>query len=153
MNRSRLRLSRPAVVVGCALGTVLLLNGVALAYRLGSVAPSGTGTATASGNQLTFTLTGASVAALYPGGPAGPVAVNVTNPFSRPVTVTSTGLTVTTGNAGCTGSSFDTTSTVPASLAAGSATYTASVSLKSSAANECQGAAITLTVVINGTLS
>jgi hypothetical protein len=146
---------RPAVVVGGALGIVLVLNGVALAYRSGQVATTATASATAAGGQLTFTLTGTSAAALYPGGPAGTVTVNLTNPFSRNVTVTGVTMALApTGGIGtCDASDFTTSSAnIPATVVPGTAGYAVSVSMSSTASNGCQGATIGLTVTVNGRL-
>jgi hypothetical protein len=150
------RVSRPVLVVGAAIGTVLVLNGVALAFRSGNTALTGTGTATAVGDTFTFTLSGASTAGLYPGGPAGTVNVNVSNPFSRNVDVTNVTLAVapSNGQGACGASDFTTdSSNLPAVVTPGSAGYAVSVAMKSTASNGCQGATVGLTVTVTGRLA
>jgi hypothetical protein len=144
--------TRTVVVCGAAITAVLVLNGVALAYRSTSVAATGTGPATASNNQLTFTLSGASGALLYPGGPAGTVNVNLTNPFSQTIAITN--VTVTPSATGsCPATSFTTdASGIPATIGSGISTYAVSVSMTSTAANGCQGSSVSLSVTITGKL-
>lgn len=150
------RVSRPVLVLGGTIGTILLLNGVALAFRGGAVAATGTGTAAASGDEFTFTLSGASTAGLYPGGPAGTVTVDLDNPFGRAVNVTDVTMTVApTGGLGTCGASDFTTdsSNLPATVSPGSAGYAVSVAMNETASNGCQGATVGLTVTITGRLA
>lgn len=154
-TRAARPLARSFVVCAVAATTTFALGGVALAYRSGLVGASGTGTAATSASQLTFTLSGTTSALLYPGGPAGTVNVNLTNPFAQNVAVTGVTLTPSaTGDTGsCPASSFTTNgSAIPASLAPGSASYAVSVSMTSTAANGCQGATVSLSVTITGKL-
>lgn len=154
-HRAR-RVSRPALVVGAAIGGVLVLSGVALAFRTGNTALTGTGTATVSGDQFTFTLSGTSVAALYPGGPAGTVTVDLANPFTRNVDVTGVTMTVApTGGQGTCGAGDFTTdsSALPAVVVPGSAGYVVSVAMDNDASNGCQGATVALTVTVTGRLA
>jgi hypothetical protein len=155
MTRAARPAARSLVVCAVAAATTFALGGVALAYRSGLVGGSGTGTATTSSGQITFTLSATSSALLYPGGPAGTVNVNLSNPFSQNVAVTGVTLTPSAsgGTGSCPASSFTTNGTaIPASLAPGSATYAVSVSMTSAAANGCQGATVVLSVTITGKL-
>jgi len=150
------RVSRPVVVIGGAIGTVLVLSGVALAFRSGAIAPTAVGSASASGDEFTFTLAGASTAGLYPGGPAGTVTVNLDNPFDRDVNVTGVTMTVAPdgGLGSCGAGDFTTSSTnLPAAVSPGSAGYAVSVAMKETASNGCQGATVGLTVTITGRLA
>jgi hypothetical protein len=143
--------ARSVVVCGTAITAVLVLNGVALAYRSTQAAATGTGAATASNGQVTFTLSGASSALLYPGGPAGTVNVNLTNPFSQNVAITN--VTITPSAASCPASNFTTNASgIPATIGSGTSTYAVSVSMTSTAANSCQGASISVSVAITGKL-
>jgi hypothetical protein len=147
------RCARSVVVGGVAVTTVLVLNGVALAYRLGTVAASGTGSATAGSGAATLAITSSSAAGLYPGGPAGSVTITVQNTYPKAITVTTlvAGTPVITGAPGCTNADISVvtpTTGLPLTVASGATSaataLTGSVKMGTNAQNACQGATITV---------
>jgi hypothetical protein len=148
------------VAVGTA-AAVVLAAGVASAYYLTAVAPTGTGTAATANGTVTLAITGSSTAALYPGGPAGSVTVTVANTFTRPVTVNAlqAGTPVITNAPGCTDADLSLTaptSGLPLVVAASSTsvptTLPGVVSMGTNAQSACQGATITIPFTVTGQL-
>jgi hypothetical protein len=148
------RCARSVVVGGVAVTTVLVLNGVALAYRLASVSASGTGPATVSSGAATLAITASSTAGLYPGGPAGSVTITVQNTYPKAITITSlvAGTPTISGATGtCTNADISVvapTTGLPLTVAAGTTSaatvLTGSVKMGTNAQNGCQGATITV---------
>ena len=154
-------MKRPLVVMTAALGAVLVMNGVALAFRLGTVNTTGTGAAASANGSAVLSITASSATGLYPGGPAGSVTVTVQNTYTRPITVTAIagGTPVITNAPGCT--SADITIQVPSSglplVVAGSSTSAATtlndvVKMGTNAQSACQGATITIPFTVTGQL-
>jgi hypothetical protein len=111
---------------------------------------------------ITFSVTGHSATALYPG-TSGGVTVSITNPYSAdPITITGLSGTVSPSASGCTGAAnFTVNSTpgglaFPATLTAGqtiTATLTGAVTMNLGAANACQSPnTITVTYSVTGKL-
>lgn len=155
------RPSRLLLVAGPGLLGALALGGVASAYLLGDVAPSGAGAAAAANGTVTMVVTASSTAALYPGGPAGDVTVTVANTYDRPVTITAVtaGTPVVTGAAGCTDA--DVTAVTPSAglpltVAAGATSapvvLSNAVRMGTAAQSACQGATITVPLTLTGRL-
>lgn len=156
MNATRARLATVAVGTAAA---VVLVAGIASAYYLTAIAPTGTGGATTAGGTLTLAVTSSSTAGLYPGGPAGSVTITVTNPFSRPVSVTAltVGTPVVTGAAGCTDADLTVTAPstgLPFTVTGTSAekTFDGVVAMGTDAQSACQGATITVPFTVTGVL-
>lgn len=151
--------SRKKLLVGVATTTVALFGGSLVAYAVWTLQGSGTGAGAASVAQsLTLTAvtpTGAN-ASLYPGGPAGPVEVQVNNPNPFAVTITSVtwGSPVSANPTLCptTNITLDASAptTVSISVPASSTTTTALISgvldLSHAAGNGCQGMTFTIPI-------
>jgi hypothetical protein len=143
---------RTAIVAGMAVG-LLATAGVALAYF------TSTGSATGSASTGTLVVSiaataGSPASPLYPGA-TGDVALQVTNPNARAVTLTSVvGDGAITATAGC--SAPDVTFTdqtglaisIPANAANYQVDLPAAASLSASSPNTCQGATFSIPVTI-----
>lgn len=162
MNVVVRRLATPALV-GTGLA-VVLGAGVAGAYYESNVKSTGTGKVTpVDATPLTLDATGSAAAGLYPGGPGADVTVTITNPHTRPVTVsalTAAGAVGVTPLAGQTcathgvavaapGSGLPVT--VPAQDSV-TVTLTGAAAMGSNADNGCQGATFTIPFHIAGQL-
>ena len=140
------------MIIGVAATTAAIGAGGGIALATWTVQGSGTGAGAASVAQsltlTAFTPTGAN-ASLYPGGPAGPVQFQVSNP--NPFAVTITGITwgtpVSTSTSNCASSNIsldaNAPTTVSISVPANSTTTTGTVNgvldLAHSAGQGCQG--------------
>lgn len=141
-----------ALVVGAA-------GGAAAYWRVGGSGTSNAATTASAG--VTLSASAGTASGLYPGGPSQQVTVTVTNPGSKPVTVT----TVTVGavgsdKSGCSTAQVTATDrtsvvvTVPALLptvaAGGTGAVALTVTMPSGAATECQAARFTIPVTVTG---
>lgn len=147
--------------LGVTIG-LLLTAGVAEA----AWTTSGSGTATAKAGTAvgigTVTATASATGLLYPGGPAGTLAISVTNPNPFPIVVTTiagngtitvspTGTTCTTATHGV---SFVNQSSlslaVPANSTGTALTVSSVVTMATTSDNACQGATFAIPVILTG---
>ena len=155
-------MKRPLFVTSTAIGMVLLLNGVALAYRLGAVNGSGTGAATSANGSAVLAITASSSTGLYPGGPAGSVTITVQNTYTRPITISAIAggtPSVDSGHSTCTNPditiqvpSSGLPLTVPASSTSAPTVLNGVVKMGTNAQSACQGATITIPFTVTGQL-
>jgi hypothetical protein len=157
------RVRRLAVVTTAAVAVAVAGTGIAMAVWTLSGSGSGSGAATVA-QSLTVTAstpTGAG-ASLYPGGPAGPVDIEVANP--NPFAVTITGLTwgtpVSQDTTTCASSNISldanapTTASIsiPANSTAGTVYVIPGVlDLLHSAPNGCQGVGFNIPITVSAT--
>lgn len=148
------------------LTTVMALAVVGLVYAAWTTNGTGSGYAKAGTAQAlsTVDVSASTSATLYPGGPAGDVAIRISNPNTYPVTVTAvTGsgtITPDAGHAACTttGVTFSDQTGLSISVPAKSGgvngetqTTLAGVATMSNASvNGCQGATFTIPVTLSG---
>jgi hypothetical protein len=150
---------RRVLVASLAVVLVLVLDGTAFAYWGGSGSGSGAGT---TGTAAPVSLSaGTPTAALYPGGTAS-VVLTVSNPNLFAVHLGSLaldtgGFAVDTGHSGCVTSTLGFTTqttgwTVPAKVGAVNGvlpiTLPGALAMGATAANACQGASITVHLVV-----
>lgn len=142
-----------------ALSFATLLCGVATAYwRAGVDSGLARGGSIANAQPIGFSVAGQSSALLYPGA-TGDVTVSLTNPYARAISITGLSGVVSTNSPDCAGDNFTVSAHpagLPASMSASqtlsSVTLTGAVTMKSTAANTCQGVAIDVAYTIAGTL-
>lgn len=153
----RKRVSRKLAVVT----TVLAVSAVGLVYAAWTTNGTGSGYAKAGTAQAlsTVDVSASTSATLYPGGPAGDVKIEISNPNSYPVKVTGVSgngtITADAGHSGCTttGVTFTDQTGLNISVAANSsatATLTGAASMSNASLNACQGATFTIPVTISG---
>jgi hypothetical protein len=147
---------RAAVIVGGAVAGVLLSGTAAVAYW--SITGTGSGTAQ-SGTMIAPTVSAGtpSGTALFPGLTAngtstgGNLVVNASNPNSFAVTVTVASSTSATGCTTPAVSFIGGTFTLPANSPSVPRTIANSVSMGTTASNDCQDAAITVSLTTSST--
>lgn len=154
------RVSRITATAVASLVAIGLAAGPAWAYYRAVVSGSKTATASAtSAPDMTVTITGNSVAKLYPGGPAGSLTFSVkNNSTSQALAVTAVQSLTGAPAAGSTCTTPDIslvapTSGLPLSVPAGqtvSTTLSGIVKMGTAATSNCQGQAITLTMKLTG---
>ena len=153
----RKRVSRKLAVVT----TVVAASAVGMVYAAWTTNGTGSGYAKAGTAQAltTVDVSASTGATLYPGGPAGDVKIEISNPNSFPVKVTGVSgngsITADAGHAGCTttGVTFTDQTGLNISVAANSsatATLTGAASMSNASLNACQGATFTIPVTISG---
>lgn len=162
MNAVVRRVATP-VVVGTALA-VAFGAGVAGAYYRSAVRETGTGTATpVAADPFTLTATGAVGTGLFPGGPGADVTVTITNPYTRPITVSTVaaaGVVSATPVAGRTCATHAVavaapTSGLPVTVPASSSrtvTLSGAVTMGTTAESGCQGATFSVPFQVSGSL-
>jgi hypothetical protein len=151
----RMRSSVALVSLGIAIAGVGTA-GVAYASYMASASGHVDGAANVdTAKTIGFAVTGQS-GQLYPGA-SGNVTVTLTNPYAQLLTLTGLTGSVSTDKVGCTNSDFTVAASpsgLPASLTASQsvagAVLTNAVTMKTSAADACRGANITVTLSVTG---
>jgi hypothetical protein len=154
LRRLAPRMTRRAAALSGAVVAVLAGAGLAFAYF------TSTGSSTASASTGTLSVSIAATAGtpsdpMYPGGPAGDVTLEVNNPNSFAVTLTSVvGDGTITASGGCTAPdvTFANQTGLQISIPANSTNYqvdlSGAASLGASSPNDCQGATFSIPVTI-----
>ncbi len=153
----RKRVSRKLAVVT----TVVAASAVGMVYAAWTTNGTGSGYAKAGTAQAltTVDVSASTGATLYPGGPAGDVKIEISNPNSYPVKVTGVSgngtITADAGHSGCTttGVTFTDQTGLNISVAANgstTATLSGAASMSNASLNACQGATFTIPVTISG---
>jgi hypothetical protein len=155
-------MKRKKLVASLAVSAALLV-GAGTAYAAWSASGSGSGAAAATTAQslvVTPVTPAGANASLYPGGPAGPVFLNIQNPNPYAVTITglSWGTPTSTNTTTCPSSnvSLDANAPTSVSIAVGAnATVTDQevngvLDLAHAAPNGCQGVAFDIAVTVSG---
>ncbi|MDQ3933784.1 MAG: hypothetical protein M3340_04040 [Actinomycetota bacterium] len=141
--------------------TVVAASAVGMVYAAWTTNGTGSGYAKAGTAQAltTVDVSASTGATLYPGGPAGDVKIEISNPNGFPVKVTGVSgngtITADAGHSGCTttGVTFTDQTGLNISVAANSsttATLTGAASMSNASLNACQGATFTIPVTISG---
>jgi hypothetical protein len=156
-----MRLTKFKVIVAAVVVASAIAGGVAYAAWSASGSGTGAGAATVAQSLVVTAVTpSGSGATLYPGGPAGPVFLNIQNPNPYAVTLTgvSWGTPVSTNTATCPSANISLDANAPtASSVSIGANSTASaiqingvLDLSHSAPNGCQGVAFDIPVTVSG---
>lgn len=154
-------IKRRKLITSCV--ALALVVGASLAFAAWTTSGSGQGYAKAGSAEALSTLNAAAstTASLYPGSD-GDVKLEISNPNSFPVRVTSVSLNGTNadisadaGHSGCTttGVSFTNRSGLTIDVPAGgtqTATLTGAASMSNASLNACQGATFTIPVTLSG---
>jgi hypothetical protein len=150
--------------IGIAASTAAVVVGVGIAFAVWTASGSGTGAGAATVAQslvVTPVTPSGAGASLYPGGPAGPVFVNIQNPNPYAVTLTgiSYGSATSTSTASCANLNISVDAnapttlniSIPAGQTASAVQINGVLDLAHSAPNGCQGVAFDVPVTVTGT--
>jgi hypothetical protein len=157
-----MRIKKHLVAVAAVTAAVGLGGGIAVAVWSASGSGAGAGAATVAQSLVVTAVTPSGAGAtLYPGGPAGPVFMNIQNPNPYAVTVTglSWGTPTSTSTSTCASANIAldalAPTTVSISIPAGTTASAVQVSgvldLAHAAPNGCQGVAFDIPVTVTGT--
>jgi hypothetical protein len=145
------RITKRTAVIG-TVSAVALAGGIA--YAAWTIGGGGSASASAGSAQAVSFSAGAAAGPLFPNGALVDVHAKATNSNPFAVDYTVSGGTVSTTTAGCNASSVHFTPTVTALHLAPSSTdadaIAGQVAMDNTAANECQGAAFTITISGSG---